>query len=111
VAATGCLFRATFFPGGFHAVHLHTKCEEFVYVISGHGLQGVADKVYKLEPGCAYYLPKGIPHWMKNTDPTENIEVVGFYPGMPHWDDTGYEFVGPIPEGAVVDGPGWRKSI
>lgn len=108
--ASGCLFRATFSPGGFHAVHLHTDCEEFVYILSGHGLKGAAGKVYELKPGCAYHLPKGVSHWMKNTHPTENIEVVGFYPGATHFDETGYEFVGPIPADPAVDAEGWQRS-
>lgn len=108
--AAGCLFRTTFYPGGFHAEHLHTECDEYVYIISGHGLKGAGGKVYKLEPGCAYYLPKGVSHWMKNTHPTDNINVVGFYPGVTHFDQTGYEFIGPIPEDAVVNASGFRGS-
>lgn len=108
--APGCLFRATFYPGGFHAEHLHTQCDEFVYIISGHGLKGANGKVYELKPGCAYYLPKGVPHWMKNTHPTENIEVVGFFPNAMHFDDTGYEFIGPIPENAAVDAASWKSE-
>jgi quercetin dioxygenase-like cupin family protein len=106
----GCMFRATFYPGGFHAEHLHTEDDEFVYIISGHGLKGAGGKVYELKPGCTYYLPKGVSHWMKNTHPTENIEVVGFYPKAKHFDDTGYKFIGPIPKDAVVDAQGWKSA-
>ena len=98
IESPGCLFRATFQPGGFHAVHLHTKCDEFVYIISGHGLKGVRDKVYELRAGCAYYLPKGVSHWMLNTHPIEPIQVVGFYPNSSDFDGTGYEYIGPIPK-------------
>ncbi|MCX6993692.1 MAG: cupin domain-containing protein [Kiritimatiellaeota bacterium] len=98
IKSHGCMFRATFRPGGFHATHLHAKCDEFVYIISGHGLKGVEDEVYELRPGCAYYLPKGVPHWMLNTHATENIEVVGFYPNSPDFDGTGYKYLGPIPK-------------
>lgn len=98
---SGCLFRVTFRPGGFHAVHLHTKCDEFVYVLSGHGLKGVGDKVYKLGSGCAYYLPKGVSHWMLNTHSIEPIEVVGFYPDACHFDETGYQYIGPIPDDVI----------
>ncbi|MBU4200666.1 MAG: cupin domain-containing protein [Verrucomicrobia bacterium] len=99
INAPGCMFRATFQPGGFHATHLHTKCDEFVYILSGHGLKGVKDKVYELRAGCAYYLPRGVAHWMLNTHPTESIQVVGFYPNSSDFDGTGYEYLGPIPEG------------
>ncbi len=109
-ASSGCMFRATFHPGGFHAEHLHTECDEFVYIISGSGLKGAGGKVYELRPGCTYYLPKGVSHWMKNTHPTENIEAVGFFPGVAHFDDTGYEFIGPIPEDAKVDAEGWKSN-
>lgn len=103
-----CLFRATFSPGGFHADHIHTKCDELVYIMSGHGIWGTAGKVYKIEPGCAFCVPKGLPHWMKNTHPTENIEVVGFYPEVTHFDDTGYKYLGPIPADAAVNAAGWQ---
>jgi len=109
LSASGCLFRCTFYPGGYHANHLHTECDEFVYIISGHGLKGVGGKVYELKSGCAYYLPRGVPHWMLNTHPTENIEVVGFYPDATHFDETGYEFIGPIPKDASVDACGWKR--
>ena len=108
-ASSGCLFRATFYPGGYHAEHRHTS-DEFVFIISGQGLKGAGGKVYELRPGCAYYLPKGVSHWMKNTHPTENIEVVGFYPGATHFDDTGYQYVGPIPADAAVDATGWKPT-
>jgi mannose-6-phosphate isomerase-like protein (cupin superfamily) len=98
IPSSGCLFRATFQPGGFHATHLHTDCDEFVYIISGHGLKGVADQVYELRPGCAYYLPKGVSHWMLNTHKTEPIQVVGFYPNSPDFDHTGYQYLEPIPK-------------
>lgn len=94
----GCMFRVTFAPGGFHAVHLHRNSDEFVYIISGSGLKGVEDDVYELKAGSSYYLPRGVSHWMLNTHPSEPIEVVGFYPGLAGFDDTGYEFLAPIPE-------------
>ena len=53
-------------------------------------------------------MPKGIPHWLKNTHPTENIEVVGFYPEVDHFDDTGYKYLGPIPADAAENAPGWK---
>jgi len=110
LSGSGCLFRSTFGPGGYHATHLHTDADEFVFIISGQGLKGVADKVYELKPGCAYYLPKGVSHWMLNTHPTDNIEVVGFYPNAKHFDETGYEYIGPIPEGAQVNAPAWTPA-
>lgn len=95
---SGCMFRATFLPGGFHATHIHTNCDEYVYILSGSGLKGVGDKVYELRENCAYYLPRGVPHWMLNTHPTKPIQVIGFYPGFPDFDGTGYKYIGPIPE-------------
>lgn len=40
---SGCMFRATFYPGGFHARHLHRKSDEFVYIISGRGVKGIGN--------------------------------------------------------------------
>lgn len=96
--SSGCLFRATFLPGGYHATHLHTDCDEYVYILSGSGLKGIDDKVYELQKDCAYYLPKGVAHWMLNTHPSEPIEVIGFYPNSSDFDGTGYKFIGQIPE-------------
>ena len=86
-----------------NATHLHTKRDEFVYIISGHGLKTVGDKVYELRAGSAYYLPKGVPHWMLNTHATEPIQVVGFYPDSSDFDGTGYEYLGPIPENIMKE--------
>ncbi len=96
---TGCLFRASFSPSGYHAKHLHTKADEFVYIIScGKGLKGMGDKVYKMEPGMCFFIPKNVVHWMKNIDEKENIEVLGVYPGVSNLDDTGYKYIGKIEE-------------
>ena len=99
---------AMFSPGGYHADHIHTKCDEIVYIMSGHGIWGTAGKIYQIEPGSPFCVPKGISHWMKNTHPTENIEVVGFYPEVTHFDDTGYKYLGPIPADAAVNAAGWQ---
>lgn len=94
---TGCLFRATFSPSGYHAKHLHTKSDEFVYIIScGKATKGIEDKVYNMEPGMCFFIPKNVVHWMKNLDEKENIEVAGVYPEVSNLDDTGYEYLGKI---------------
>jgi len=99
MGAKGCMFRATFRPGGYHAKHLHTESDEFVYIIScGKAIKGIEDKVYEMRPGMCFFLPKGVSHWMKNLDEKENIEVVGVYPETGNLDETGYKFLGEIPE-------------
>ena len=72
---TGCLFRATFSSSGYHAKHLHTRSDEFVYIIScGKPIKGIEDKVYEMEPGMCFFISKNVVHWMKNLDDKENIE-------------------------------------
>lgn len=92
----GCLLRVTLAPGGFHARHLHTKADEFVYIISGQGKKGLGDKIYDIEPGLTFYIPKGIEHWMLNTSKDKTIEVLAVFPSAPNIDETGYEYLGPI---------------
>ena len=93
---SGCLFRATFFPDGFHAQHLHTKSDEFVYINSGRGVKGIKNKLYEIRPETAFFIPKGVIHWMKNTSSKEFIEVVGVYPEVQDIENTGYKFIGDI---------------
>jgi quercetin dioxygenase-like cupin family protein len=95
--SSGCLFRGTFRPGGFHAKHIHSASDEFVYVIScGRALKGLGDRVFDMEPGMCFFIPRSVAHWMQNLDENESIEVVGVYPDSPDIDSTGYEYLGRI---------------
>lgn len=94
---SGCMFRGTFQPGGYHARHIHKDSDEFVYIIScGKALKGLGDEIYEMEPGMCFYVPKNTVHWMKNLDETTPIEVVGVFPDALDIDHTGYEYVGKI---------------
>lgn len=59
---TDVLPNQTTYPG-----HVHTACEEIIYVFSGHGEIKIENEVLPMNPGDAIYLPQGIKHLMRNT--------------------------------------------
>ena len=54
--------KQTTYPG-----HVHTECEEIIFVMRGHGEIKIADEVFPMRPGDAIYLPQGVKHLMRNT--------------------------------------------
>jgi mannose-6-phosphate isomerase-like protein (cupin superfamily) len=95
-----CMFRATFLPGGYHAPHLHTKSDEYFYVIScGKAITCIENKIYEMKSGMCFYFPKKVIHWTKNIDNTEKLELVTCYPNSGNIEESGYEYFGDkIPE-------------
>jgi mannose-6-phosphate isomerase-like protein (cupin superfamily) len=87
-----CLFRAVFPPGGYHGNHVHHKSDELLFCISGQAIQAIDGVEYRMKPNDAVFIPKGVPHWMKN-DGTEPFVVVGVYPGARNFDDSDQELV------------------
>ena len=47
--------------------HIHTACEEVIYILSGKGEIKVGKEIFPMKPGDAIYLPTGVPHIMRNT--------------------------------------------
>ncbi len=105
VGTNACMFRCTFKVGGFHAPHLHTKTDEFLYVIScGDALTGIGNDVYKMEEGMFIYFPKKVLHWTKNYDKQKSLEVVTCYTEKGSIEDSGYRYSGDqIPVGKYED--------
>jgi mannose-6-phosphate isomerase-like protein (cupin superfamily) len=88
-----CLFRAIFPPGGFHGPHLHTESDELLYCIEGEAVQAIEDVEYRMKPGDAMVIPRGVVHWMKN-DGKSRFVVIGVYPTAANFDKTGQHLAG-----------------
>lgn len=49
--------------------------QEAVYVVRGQGQMRIGDEVYEVHPGCAVYVPPGVPHATRRTG-EEPVKVV-----------------------------------
>jgi uncharacterized cupin superfamily protein len=47
--------------------HIHTECEEVIFILSGQGEIKIGEKVYPMKAGDAVYLPTGLGHLIRNT--------------------------------------------
>ena len=47
--------------------HIHTECEEVIFILSGKGEIKIGHEVFPMNPGDAIYLPTGIGHIIRNT--------------------------------------------
>jgi uncharacterized cupin superfamily protein len=47
--------------------HIHTECEEVIFILSGKGEIKIGQEVFSMNPGDAIYLPTGIGHIIRNT--------------------------------------------
>jgi len=45
-----------------HSMHAHETQEEIIFVLEGKGYSETSDGKKELYPGCAAYVPKGVPH-------------------------------------------------
>ena len=50
-----------------YPAHIHTACEEVIFVLSGQGEIKIGQEVFPMRPGDAIYLPQDVPHVMRNT--------------------------------------------
>lgn len=65
-------------PGEKNMAHMHSNCEELLYVISGECEHGVRDEVYHLKEGMLINIPQGEEHYAVNTG-SEPFEAVICY--------------------------------
>jgi quercetin dioxygenase-like cupin family protein len=56
-----CLIR----PGERNALHSHPTCEEILYVVSGVCDHKLGEEMFRLGPGDAIRIPRGVRHWAK----------------------------------------------
>ncbi len=65
-------------PGEKNMAHIHSNCEEVLYVTSGECEHGLGDKVYHLKKGMLISIPAGADHYAVNTG-DEPFEAVICY--------------------------------
>src|SRR5919202_928865 len=66
--------------GGGPPPHVHTREDEFWYVLDGTFEIRIGDDVHTLGPGGFAYAPRGTGHNFRNTAPTPSRVLVGFTP-------------------------------
>ena len=83
-ARTGNLhfaFEATEPPGGGPPLHIHTRHEEFFFVLEGEISFWLDGQVITRSAGGTAFVPRGVPHCFKNcSDKTARVLVL-FTPG------------------------------
>lgn len=47
--------------------HIHTECEEVIFILSGKGEIKIGQEVFPMKPGDAIFLPTGVGHLIRNT--------------------------------------------
>jgi mannose-6-phosphate isomerase-like protein (cupin superfamily) len=67
-------------PGGGPPPHVHTREDEFWFVLDGTFEIRIGDEVHALGPGGFAYAPRGTVHNFRNTAETPSRIVVGFTP-------------------------------
>ena len=68
-------------PGGGPPPHLHTREDEFFYVLDGAFEIRISDEVHLLGPGGFAFVPRGTVHNFRNVADAESRILVGFTPG------------------------------
>ena len=68
-------------PGGGPPPHIHTREDEFWYVIDGTFEIRIGEEVHALGPGGFAYAPRGTVHNFRNIADTPSRVLVGFTPG------------------------------
>ena len=59
--------RFTIRAGGSIPKHYHPDIEHEQYVLKGRYRVGIGDEVHDVKAGDSIYVPKGTPHWYRNT--------------------------------------------
>jgi mannose-6-phosphate isomerase-like protein (cupin superfamily) len=68
-------------PGGGPPPHIHTREDEFFYVLDGNFEIRIGVEVHAVGPGGFAYVPRGTVHNFRNTAETPGRILVGFTPG------------------------------
>ena len=74
------LFENLTAPGGGPPPHIHTREDEFFYVLDGTFEIRIGDELHALGPGGHAYVPRGTVHNFRNTAETPSRILVGFTP-------------------------------
>jgi quercetin dioxygenase-like cupin family protein len=68
-------------PGGGPPPHIHTREDEFFYVLDGSFEIRIGDELHAVGPGGFAYVRRGTVHNFRNTADTPSRILVGFTPG------------------------------
>jgi len=68
-------------PGGKIPEHTNTV-EHEQYVLRGHAKIGIGGNEFEVQAGDSVFIPKGAPHWYKNTG-EEKFEFLCLIPNQP----------------------------
>jgi quercetin dioxygenase-like cupin family protein len=68
-------------PGGGPPPHIHTREDEFFYVLDGTFDIRIGDDVHRVGPGGFAYVPRGTIHNFRNTADAPSRILIGFTPG------------------------------
>ena len=68
-------------PGGGPPPHVHTREDEFFYVLDGTFEIRIGDDVHRVGPGGFAFVPRGTVHNFRNTADVPSRLLVGFTPG------------------------------
>ena len=68
-------------PGGGPPPHVHTREDEFFFVLDGTFEIRIADDVHRVGPGGFAYVPRGTVHNFRNAADSPARILIGFTPG------------------------------
>jgi quercetin dioxygenase-like cupin family protein len=68
-------------PGGGPPPHIHTREDEFFYVLDGAFEIRIGDELHRVGPGGFAFVPRGTVHNFRNTAETPSRILIGFTPG------------------------------
>jgi quercetin dioxygenase-like cupin family protein len=68
-------------PGGGPPPHVHTREDEFFYVLDGSFEIRIGNELHAVGPGGFAFVPRGTVHNFRNTAETPSRVLVGFTPG------------------------------
>jgi quercetin dioxygenase-like cupin family protein len=74
------LFENLTAPGGGPPPHIHTREDEFFFVLDGRFEVRVGEELHTLEAGGYAYVPRGTVHNFRNVAETASRILVGFTP-------------------------------
>lgn len=100
------LFDSEFGPGAGNRLHVHRYEDEFGYVLEGALAVRLGDQELELTAGGIAYLPKNIPHALRNPLSTPSRYLFAAIPGgyIEHW----FEAVEAAAESGGLDDAAYR---
>jgi quercetin dioxygenase-like cupin family protein len=75
------LVECTLEPGRLVPPHVHTREDEYTYVLEGEIGLRIGDQIVQATPGCTVVMPRGIPHTFWNAGPQPAKTVGPIVPG------------------------------